>query len=275
VEEVAAVLDVPAGWLFRFEPDRSVSVLASSSDTGFPVGSRWQLDGPSIPSMILETGEPAQIDDYSQLGGTIAARARESHHGSAFGVPIIVGGVIWGVISVGMTEHQPPPVDTEARLRDFAGLVATAISKAHANDELRRLVRQKAGLTRVATIVAEGVPSAELFAVLTQEVAHALEVPAVSLVRYEADRTTVVLASLNAPDLPVGRRSPLDGRGLAARVLETGRPARAESERLSEIGVPIVVDGEVWGLIRAAATGPEPLPDDIEPGLRDFTELVA
>ena len=116
---------------------------------------------------------------------------------------------------------------------------------AQANEDLRRLVRQQAALTRVATIVADGVPAAELFAALTHEVIHALEVRSVSLVRYEADRSTVVLASLNAPDFPVGRRSPLDGRSLSARVLETGRPARAESELRSEVGVPIVVDGEV------------------------------
>src|SRR6266446_1288694 len=149
------------------------------------------------------------------------------------------------------------------------------ISKAQANDDLRRLVRQKEGLTRVATIVAEGVPAAELFAALTQEVVHALEVPAVSLVRYEADRSTVVLSSLNAPDFPVGRRLPHDGHSLSGRVVDTGRPARAESELRSEVGVPIVVDGEVWGLIRAAANGPEPLRTDIEASLHDFSGLMA
>jgi GAF domain-containing protein len=66
VEEVVAVLNVPAGWLFRYEPDRSISVLASSNDPGFPVGSRWQLDGPSLSATILETGQPARIDDYSR-----------------------------------------------------------------------------------------------------------------------------------------------------------------------------------------------------------------
>jgi signal transduction histidine kinase len=275
VEEVVAVLDVPAGWLFSYEPDRSVSVLASLNDPCFPVGSRWQLDGPSLSATILETGQPARIDDYSQLGGTIAATAQESRHGSAFGVPITVDGVVWGLICVGTTEREPLPADTEARLRDFTGLVATAISKAQAHDDLGRLVRQQAALTRVATIVAEGVPAAELFAALTQEVVHALAVPAVSLIRYEADRSTVVLASLNAPDFPVGARLPLDSRSLLARVLKTGRPTRAESELRSEVGVPIVVDGEVWGLIRAVATGPELLRADIEASLRDFTGLVA
>jgi signal transduction histidine kinase len=142
-------------------------------------------------------------------------------------------------------------------------------------DDLRRLVKEKEGLTRVATIVAEGVPAAELYAALAQEVVHALEVPAVSLVRYEADRSTVVLSSVNAPDFPVGGRSPHDGSSLSGRILDTGRAARIESELRSEAGVPIVVDGEVWGLIRAAANGPTPLRSDVEAGLHDFTGLMA
>ena len=275
VHEVVAVLDVPAARLFRYEPDRSVSVLASLNDPGFPVGSRWQLDGSSLFVTILETGQPARINDCSQLGGTVAVTGRESGNGSAVGVPITVDAVVWGVICVTTSERKPLPADTEVCLRGFAELVATAIVKAQANDDLRRLVRQKEALTRVATIVAEGVPAAELFAAVTQEVVHALEVPAASLVRFEADGSTVVLASLNAPDFPVGGRLPLDDRSLSARVLETGRPARAELELRSEVGVPIVVDGEVWGLIRAAATGPEPLRADTEASLRDFTELVA
>lgn len=203
VEEVVAVLDVPAGWLFRYEPDRSVSVLASLNARGFPVGSRWQLDGPSPSATILETGKPARIDDYSQLGGTIASMARESGFGSAFVVPITVDGVLWGLICVGTTERGPLPADTEARLRDFAELVATAISRAQANDDLRRLVRRQEALTRVATIVAEGVPAAELFAALMYEVAHALEVPAVSLVRYEAEQAALrQVATLVARDAP-------------------------------------------------------------------------
>src|SRR5207237_7390496 len=132
--------------LFRYEPDRSVTVLASSNDRGFRVGSRWQLDGPSPSATILETGQPARNEDCSQLGGTIAAMARESGFGSVLGVPITVDGVVWGLICVGVMEREPLPVDTEARLRDFTELVATAISKAQANDDLRRLVRRQEAL---------------------------------------------------------------------------------------------------------------------------------
>src|SRR3954453_8521537 len=43
VEEVVRVLGVRGGWLVRYEPDRSITILASVNDDGFPVGTRWPL----------------------------------------------------------------------------------------------------------------------------------------------------------------------------------------------------------------------------------------
>ena len=67
-------------------------------------------------------------------------------------------------------------VTDHAALETVPSMVGRLGSEAQADSELRRLVREKAGLTRVATIVTEGVPAAELFAALTQELVHALEV---------------------------------------------------------------------------------------------------
>ena len=50
------------------------------------------------------------------------------------GVPIVVGGRLWGAAVVGSS--QPLPPDTEARVGDFADLVATAIANADARAEL-------------------------------------------------------------------------------------------------------------------------------------------
>jgi GAF domain-containing protein len=43
----------------------------------------------------------------------------------------------------------------------------------------------------------------------------------------------------------------------------------------SVAGAPIIVDGEVWGLMVTASTDRQPLPDQIEDRLAEFTELVA
>jgi signal transduction histidine kinase len=43
----------------------------------------------------------------------------------------------------------------------------------------------------------------------------------------------------------------------------------------SAVGVPIVVDGRVWGAAFAASTREEPFPEDTTARIADFTELVA
>ena len=75
VSEVVRVLDVPRGWLFRFEPDRSVTVLASLNASGFPVGSRIALDGPSVAAMVLDTAR-ASTTTRRLAGRSRPARGR-------------------------------------------------------------------------------------------------------------------------------------------------------------------------------------------------------
>ncbi len=63
-EEVAGVLEVDQLTIDRFDADSS-TVIASLIDPGFPVGSRWPFDGPSLGRTVFETGRPARFDDYS------------------------------------------------------------------------------------------------------------------------------------------------------------------------------------------------------------------
>ena len=99
-----------------------------------------------------------------------------------------------------------------------------------------------------------------------------------------------VLASTIVPGFPTGSRWLLDGVSGAASILETGRSARADDYSgvegtiaaafrsggfRSTVGVPIVVDGAVWGQLCIAATTAEPSRADAEDRMRDFTELVA
>jgi signal transduction histidine kinase len=60
-------------------------------------------------------------------------------------VPIIVDGKEWGVAEVSSSRAQPFPFDTEARLTDFARLVAMAIANAQAQSDLT------ASRTRIVT----------------------------------------------------------------------------------------------------------------------------
>src|SRR5262245_456683 len=182
-EEIVQVAGVNAIAVERYEPDRTTTVVAGLNAPGFRVGSRWELDGPSVASLVLDTGRPARIDDYSDLPGKIAAAGRASGITSAAGVPIVVDGAVWGMIWAGTTEPERLPDRVEAQLSEFAELVAIAVSNAESRDRLRRLADQQAALRRVATLAAEGASSAEVFSAVAQEAARTLDVLSASVVR--------------------------------------------------------------------------------------------
>jgi signal transduction histidine kinase len=147
-------------------------------------------------------------------------------------------------------------------------------------------------LRRVATLAAEGVQPQDLFAVVAEEIARVIDVPLVAIVRYEPDGTATECAgfSIEGPRAPFGTQSSLEGMNLLRLVQESSEAARiddysglqgeiAESARRrgirSSVGTPIVVAGRVWGAVIVSTTDEEPLADDIEVRLADFTELVA
>jgi PAS domain S-box-containing protein len=154
------------------------------------------------------------------------------------------------------------------------------------------LAAREASLRRIAARVAGGAASEEVFAAIAREVAGVLGVSLVAVWRYESDGTGTVVGAWSEPPhlLEVGSRWPLDDTIIIARVRETGRPARSddladvhgmvadivqEARIRSAAGAPIVVDGDVWGVMAAGGTEGERLPDQIEDRLAGFTELVA
>jgi GAF domain-containing protein len=290
--EVEQVFQVPAVSLLRYEPDRTATVVASRNAPGFPVGSRWPLDGPSLVARVFESGGSVRIDDYSALAGTVAAAVRASGFRSTVGVPITVDGHVWGVMCAATTGPEPIAAQTEARLRDFTELIGTAISNAESRERLSGLVNEQASLRRVATLIAVGATPSEVFAAVAEEVASTLDVPLTAVVRYEADGTaTQVGAWGNENPFPIGTSWTLDERSLSALVASTRRPVRVDdysevagpiSTALARdagirtaVGVPILVDGKPWGLTMALSTGERTLPADTEKRLAAFTELIA
>jgi PAS domain S-box-containing protein len=154
------------------------------------------------------------------------------------------------------------------------------------------LAGQQASLRRVATLVAGGATSADVFAAIAREVGHVIGLPLVALWRYERDGTATVIGAWGMRRHPfrAGTRWPLDGPTACARVFKTGRPARiddfagvpgtiADAARETGIcacaGAPIIVDGDVWGAMSVDSTDGAPLPDHVEDRLTEFTELVA
>ncbi|MCW3062999.1 MAG: histidine kinase, partial [Solirubrobacterales bacterium] len=132
--------------------------------------------------------------------------------------------------------------------------------------------------------------SAAVFSVIAREVGQILGLPLVQVWRFESDGTATVAGAWNerAQPFKAGSRWSLDG-SLAGLVQETGRPARIDdvadvpgpiADAAREAGIrsvasaPIIVDGEIWGLMAAGPKDGAPLPDHIEDRLAEFTELV-
>jgi signal transduction histidine kinase len=294
-EQVAAVLPVPFVSIVRFEPDGTATESAHYADGGalFEVGTRWSLDGPSVVKMVLEGGHPARIDDYEGVTGEIADAVRAVGITSTVGIPIVVAGRLWGVMAV--SSHRPEPLrgDTESHLTDFTELLATAIAHSDARSELDRLAAEQAALRRVATLVAEERTPDEMFAKVLEEVGTLLGGADAAMLRFESDGTATVLGVRSKADPPDGirlrMRIPLEGDNVSSMVHRTGRPARIDdyatasgemarhsSRHLirSAVGVPILVDGRLWGSLVVAARDPRPMPRETEARVAEFTELL-
>jgi signal transduction histidine kinase len=154
----------------------------------------------------------------------------------------------------------------------------------------RELANEQAALRRVATLVARGASSDELFSAVADEVAGIIDIPVVGVQRYEADGTFTILGIAGQTRFTVGSRWPVEDDGIAGRILATGRPARKddystlsgplgravrEDLMVSTLGVPILVEGGIWGFMIAAARPGKTIPEDVEQRLVRFTELVA
>jgi signal transduction histidine kinase len=159
------------------------------------------------------------------------------------------------------------------------------------HDALGVLAEQQASLRQVATLVARGVDPSEVFSAVADELARCLNVQHSTLFRYEADGAATLLAARQehgSTALPIGERFPLEGENIAAKVLHSGRTARMDSHDdapgaaadirklgiRSSVGVPIIVEGRLWGAAIVGSTRPEPLPTDTEARVGDFTDLV-
>jgi signal transduction histidine kinase len=292
-EEAAGLLHLDSTHLVVYERDQTATVVGSCNPRGqpIPVGTRVPVEGDNIIGRVFRTQQPARIDDYGDAGGPVAEKVRSIGVRAAVGVPVLAGGRLWGVLAVGSSRPEPLPADTEIRIGAFTELVGTAIANSDARTEIERLAGEQAALRRVATLVARGAETGEVFAAVAREVSGVMHLPVAAVQRYEDDgETTTVMAAWSDRPHPFqpGTRWPYHASGLAARVRQTGRAGRvvdysrrrgafaAKARELglySVAGAPIIVNGAVWGLVTIASTD-GPLPDRTEDRLAEFTELL-
>jgi GAF domain-containing protein len=143
------------------------------------------------------------------------------------------------------------------------------------------LARERAALRRLGILAGSAAPIV-VFEAMAQELARIADlstgttrVDMAAVVHYDKDEIVVVAAwgESDALPAPVGSRWSLDGDSVSARVYRSRRPTRIEGYTgtpgsisnhvcslgvRSTVGVPIVVDGELWGGAMVLSSRPEP-----------------
>ena len=170
--------------------------------------------------------------------------------------------------------------------------IRTARALARTEAAQHALADEQAALRRVATLVAGDAPPSRVFEQVTEEVGRLLGLPGANVIHYDGVRTASVVGAWSdegPPRFPVGAQLDVDGDTVIARVMRTGQAARVDyevatgtlAERVrsagyrSAVAAPVTVGGRIWGVLAAASTSDDPMPDDIEQRLNDFAELVA
>jgi signal transduction histidine kinase len=159
--------------------------------------------------------------------------------------------------------------------------------------EPRGLAEEQAALRRVATLVARSTASAAVFGAVAEEVGRVVPGADFAMVaRYDGDAVEVVGGwRRTGEEVLVGRRSTLGGLNVSTVVFERKAPGRVDrltadettpltaaaraSGMRSSVGVPISVEGRLWGVMIVAATREDGLAEGTEERLAAFTELVA
>jgi hypothetical protein len=160
--------------------------------------------------------------------------------------------------------------------------------------EYRRLAAEQAALRRVAALVARGVAPPVIFGAVADEMRRCVGAITAGIWRFEPTGEVTLVAAAAEPAAlakwPVGTRTSIEGNTLARVVQDTGRPARIDdyqnlpgplAARVREagvraaVGVPVIVDGRVWGLAAVGSFRPGPMPAETEGRTCHFAELIA
>jgi signal transduction histidine kinase len=284
--EASRLLDDQPMTLARFDGEHELVVAATAGGPA-PVDTRITFEGDTLPDRLRRAGRVVRVDDYTRERD--AALAAEFGLAASVAAPITVDGQVWGMLAA-TSPTEPLRAGAEHRLQQFAQLVGTALATSHARAELQALADEQAALRRVAELAAQEAPADDVLQAVTAEASRLTGVDFTTLVRFEPDGSTEVVALDGAPaDVEVGMRAPGPGDGATQRVWRTGRAARIDDlagasghwPRVANgfgfapsAAVPVHLARRLWGALVVVARS-EPLPRGIETPLADFAELAS
>jgi GAF domain-containing protein len=224
--------------------------------------------GRGVTHAVAESGQPVLLRDALGDPRLVSTLWREEHGPKAYyGVPISAGGELMGVLSVALSESEPPTAEEREIVDLLASHAAVAIGNARlfAESETRR--RTAEALAEVWRFLSETFDAAALGQRIADVVLRAMRVRAAVLYRLlpgsgdlavigrsgEAERGLhpdfVIPAGHGMVGLAVDRRQPVitaDVR-LDARVASIPGMALGQVRCPSILSLPLVVKGQVVG----------------------------
>jgi signal transduction histidine kinase len=136
-EELARLVGADAAALLRFEPDETVTLLAAWNAAGALVAVGDQQPVNAALRRVRDSARPTRCGPADvPLTGPFIAEIRRLGIRATVAVPIQVDGRVWGVSVAASRSPELFPAETEARMVEFAELVAIAVSNAQSHAEL-------------------------------------------------------------------------------------------------------------------------------------------
>jgi PAS domain S-box-containing protein len=137
-EEVGGVVGADRTHMLRFSPQAEEALIVGLWEDG-------EVDADAIGRRIAvarepyktvrDSGKPTRLEVDGPISPELRERLRAEGVTSLVVAPVLLSGEPWGVVNVSVTEGSLPP-ETEERIAQFTGLVATALANAEAREEL-------------------------------------------------------------------------------------------------------------------------------------------
>jgi signal transduction histidine kinase len=237
-----------------------------------------RLLGSSVPPATTLFATLFVVMVTALIGGTYPALA-------AIVVGLVAQEVLFTFPYGSLTDHRP------AQISVLVVFVVIGAGIGILVDELARLATEQAALKRIATLVARGVPPAELFSSVADEVAALLAADSAFVGHLEPDGLLTILAARGrgAAAVVIGERREVPQHTAVATVVLSAQPGRTDDDEhappearefmrragmRSHVATPINVDGRLWGVVGASSSRVL-FPADVEQRMLNFTELVA
>ncbi len=224
VDSVRMLVGALRATLIQLEPEsETLRLLAVSGEEAFPLG-------PGVAGFAIRERRPLITADLlADPRITLAPDVRAHLQGwpvrAVLSVPLIVGDLVIGALSVGDRPGRVFDPEEVQLLQAFADQAAIAIHNAHLYAETRRQQQEAVALEHVARQITSSLERDEVFQRIVDRVRELCRSDLAFLAPYDKEVGAAAIVAASGPGSEALTALTITpGQGVGARVLETGEP---------------------------------------------------